>query len=141
MAESVVNDYDPMKVSVLINYVPVTGFADGTFVSITRNNQTWTTVSGASGEVVRSKTNDKTGIIEITLMQSSAFNATLKGYMLADEATNAGKFTIQIIDNNTGKEIIGATEGWCQQPPQIEYGKEQSERQWTIEVGKLLYVA
>lgn len=141
MAEATINDYDPMKVSVLVNYVPVTGFADGTFVSVNRNNPTWNTVSGASGEVVRSKSNDKTGTIEITLMQSSAFNSTMKGLMLADETSNAGKFTIQVIDNNTGKEIIGATEGWINQPPQIEYGKEQSERQWTITVGKLLYVA
>lgn len=141
MSEATVNDYDPMKVSVLVNYVPVTGFADGTFVSVNRNNPTWSTASGASGEVVRSKSNDKTGTIEITLMQSSAFNSTMKGLMLADETSNAGKFTIQVIDNNTGKEIIGATEGWINQPPQIEYGKEQSERQWTITVGKLLYVA
>ena len=132
-----VKDYDPKKVTVSLGGINAEGFADGTFVSISRNNQTWSTVSGASGEVSRSKSNDFSGTIELTLMQTSKTNDWLAAKLLADEGPdNAGKFAFGLIDAN-GTTIIGATECWVQQPPTVEYGKELGDRVWTLEAGNL----
>jgi hypothetical protein len=132
-----VKDYDPRKVTVSIGGINAEGFADGTFISVSRNNQTWTTVSGASGEVSRSKSNDFTGTIELTLLQTSKTNDFLTSKLIADEGPdNAGKFAFALIDAN-GTTLVGSTECWVQQPPTIEYGKELGDRVWTLEAANL----
>ena len=132
-------DYDPKKVTLNLGGHIAQGFADGTFITVARNNQTFNTVSGASGEVVRAKSNDLTGTFEITLMQSSLTNDWLSGKMLLDEAPDsAGKFSVGIIDGN-GTTILTATEAWVQQPPSTEYGKELGERAWTLEAGEIIF--
>jgi hypothetical protein len=130
-------DYDPKKVTINLGGHIAEGFADGTFVSVTRNNQTWQVASGASGEHARAKSNDRTGTVEITLMQTSKTNDYLTSKMLLDEGSdNAGKFAFGIIDAN-GATIVGAIEAWVQQPPTIEFGKELGDRAWTLEMGDL----
>ena len=128
-------DYDPNKVTINLGGHIAEGFADGTFVTVTRNNPTWQVASGASGEHARAKTNDRTGTAELTLMQTSKTNDWLTSKMLLDEGPdNAGKFTFGIIDAN-GSTVVAAVEGWVQQPPSTEFGKELGDRVWTIEFG------
>jgi hypothetical protein len=133
-------DYDPYKVAITINGQIVEGYADGTFISVSRNNQTWTVQSGASGEAARSKSNDRTGTVELTLMQTSAFNDVLSGLFFADETgtLNAGKFLFTLTDQN-GSTLLGADQMWVQQPPTVEYGKELGDRVWTLETGNLFF--
>jgi len=130
-------DYDPKKISVMVGSHTVEGLADGTFVTVSRNNQTWTVSSGAGGEHARSKSNDKSGTMELTLMATSATNDVLTGHMLADEKIgSSGKFTFNILDAH-GKTAVGTLEAWVQQPPSVEYGKELGDRVWTLESGEI----
>ena len=134
-----VKDYDPKKVTVNLGGHIAQGFADGTFVSASRNNQSFNLVSGASGEIARAKSQDKSGTLELTFMQTSETNDFLSGKMLADEGPlNAGKFAVSIIDAN-GSTVLAATECWVQQPPTVEFGKELGDRVWTLEAGELLF--
>lgn len=133
-------DYDPLKVAVSIDGQIVDGFADGTFISVSRNNQTWTVASGASGETARMKSNDRSGTVELTLMQTSAFNDILSDLLIADEGAEGGKFVFSLIDGNGAVNII-ADEMWVQQPPTVEFGKELGDRVWTLETGNLTYVS
>jgi len=134
-----VKDYDPKKVTINLGGHIAQGFADGSFVSISRNNQSFNLVSGAGGEVARAKSQDKSGTIELTLMQTSETNDFLSGKMIADEGpTSAGKFAFGLIDAN-GTTVVAATEVWVQQPPTVEYGKELGDRVWTLEAGELLF--
>jgi len=134
-------DYDPLKVAIHIAGQPVEGFADGTFITVTRNAQTWTNQTGAGGESARSKSNDKSGTVEITLMQTSATNDLLSGLFLADEnVSGSGKFGFTLSDEN-GTTNITSTDMWVQQPPSVEFGKELSDRVWTLETGNLIYAA
>lgn len=137
MATVKTKDYDPLKVSILLGSHIAGGFADGTFVTINRNNQAWSLVRGASGESARAKSNDKSGTFELTLMQTSITNDFLTSKMLLDEAPGSlGKFPVVITDAH-GLTVLAATEVWVQQPPSVEYGKEMSDRVWTLEAGDI----
>lgn len=142
-------DYDPLNVVITLDSHIVSGFADGTYITVTRNNQTWNTVAGASGEHARAKSNDRTGTVEITLMQTSITNDWLSNKLYADEMKgNTGKFKLSIIDGNgplddtnvLGQTTINALEAWVQQAPSVEFGKELSDRVWTIEAGDLEFI-
>lgn len=130
-------DYDPKKVTIALGAHVAEGFSDGTFISVSRNSQTWTVTSGASGEHARSKSNDRTATVELTLMQTSKTNDFLSAQMLLDEGpTNAGKFTFGMIDAN-GTTVLATVEMWVQQPPTVENAKELSDRTWTLECGDM----
>ncbi len=138
-------DYDANNVVITLGptlglgtSLTIEGFADGTFIAVNRNNPNWTLVSGASGETARSKSNDKTGTVELTLMQSSASNNILSGFLSGDEFNNGGKFSFRLEDH-ASETIITAGEMWIQQAPTVEFGKELGDRVWTLETGTLIY--
>ena len=71
-------------------------------------------------------------------MQSSASNAVLQGYALADEQSNAGLIPVLIKDAN-GSELCTAELAWCQKPSDKGFGKESGDRQWVFETGELIF--
>ena len=125
------------KVQSLLGGHTVAGYADGTFITVARNNQMFTLQSGASGETSRSKSNDFSGTIELQIMQTSLTNEWLQTKATLDEVSNGGKFAVGLIDGN-GTTVVTAVEAWVQQQPSTEFGKELSERTWIIETGELI---
>jgi hypothetical protein len=131
-------DYDPKAVTLNFGGHIAGGFAKGTFITVDRANDTWTQKVGASGESARSKSNDKSGTIEVVLMQTSLTNDYLSAQHALDEGpASSGKFPVGLVDRN-GTTIIGGVEGWVQKPPSTEYSDELSDRTWTIAIGELL---
>ena len=129
--------YSPDQVSVVIGDRPITGFADGTFISASRLNDTFTDAAGASGEVGRTKSNDKRGDVVLTLMQVSPDNDYLSGLATLDEATGKNPFNILIRDQN-GTTLLEAESAWIVKPSDVELSKEPSDRAWTIRCASLL---
>ena len=63
--------YDPSKVLVLIGVIPISGFADGSFVSVSRTSDAFTMEVGVEGVTTRVRSVDKSGTIRLTLSQTS----------------------------------------------------------------------
>lgn len=128
--------YDPSQVIVSINASGLSsnlsGFADGTFISVERAVETFSKVVGAGGEVARVKSADRSGTLTLTLMQTSNSNLILNALADADEQSGAGLFSIQIKDLTTGGDIQ-ATEAWIKGKPKVEFGKDLSNREWVFE--------
>lgn len=129
--------YDPNEVAIIVGGHVLGGFADGTFLTVERNSDTWAGVSGASGEYARAKSNDRSGTFTVTLMQSSLSNGVMQGFATADELANSGTFPVLVKDNN-GNDIFSGEICWIQKPSSAEYGKEITEREWIIETGELI---
>lgn len=127
--------YDPKQVIVIFKGVPIVGFADGTFVSITPAGDRYTKQVGADGEVARGKSNDYTSEVTITLMQTSISNDYLNSQMLADKLANAGKGPLQIKDM-LGTSLHFWKSAWVKTPPDGEFAKELSERAWVLDTGQ-----
>lgn len=126
-----VRTYDPKQVSVLIGGVPMSGFADGTFVSIERDEDTFSKVVGSDGVTSRAKTNNRNGTLTLTLAQTSPSNDVLEGIALLDENSNTGVVPVMVKDNS-GRSIHFSALGWVQKHPTAEFGKEVSNREWTV---------
>lgn len=131
-----VRTYDPKSVIITIGGVPISGFSDGTFLEVVRDEATWTKVVGADGYVTRGKTNNFTGTITLTLKQSSPSNDVLSGFMAADEVSNVGIVPI-LIKDLSGNSTYFAAQGWIQQFPTSTFGKEINDREWTIALADL----
>lgn len=130
-----VRTYDPKQVIITVGGVPMSGFSDGTFLEIDRNEPTWNMVVGADGLVTRGKTNNFSGTMTLTLKQSSPSNDVLSGFMAIDEASNAGVFPI-LVKDLSGNSIYFAGQAWVTQYANSTFGKDISDRQWTLSLAE-----
>jgi hypothetical protein len=131
-----VGDYDAKKVIVTFGGVPISGFADGTFVQVDPNAESFTKKVGADGEVVRAKTNDNTHTVAITLQQSSLSNQYLSTCKAADKLTGLGMKPLSITDLNGGT-LFFWPQAWVQTDPSWGFAKESTDRAWTFHTGQI----
>ena len=114
--------YDPKGLTVTVLAIAVTGFADGDFVSVTRDADTFSDNVGATGEVERAKTNDWRGTIKIVVMQTNKDTLTaLSTLAVLDEVSNGGIVPITV---QSWQDVHTAPECWLKKMPDAVYGKE-----------------
>lgn len=128
--------YNSADVTIIVNGIIISGFADGTFVTVERDEDAFTKQVGTDGEVTRSKSNNKTGSVTITLMQSSASNGDLTVMHALDELTGNGVGPFLMRDGS-GNSKYAAENAWIRKYPSAEYGREATGREWVIDVDKL----
>lgn len=128
--------YASDEVQIIVGGVPMSGLADGTFVSISRDEQAFTKVTGADGSTSRSKSANRAGAITITLKQTSPSNDVLSGFMIADEQGNNGVVPIMVKDTG-GRTLCYASAAWVQQAPDQDFAKEISNREWVMDCARI----
>ena len=128
-----VHSFDPKDVIIVIGGAPMQGFVDGEFVSFERTEDAFSTTAGADGDVTRVKSNNKIGILTLTLDQTSISNDILSAFAQLDEKSNAGIVPIIIKEINGTTTVFSGT-GWVMKMPVLNYGKETSPREWAITV-------
>lgn len=128
--------YDPKQISVIVGTRPMTGFADGSFVTVRQNSEAFTLQIGADGEGVRSKTNNNSGQIEIVLQQGSDENDFLSELAIADKLSNGGVVPV-LVKDNLGTSLHAAESAWVRKLPDSDYARETGSRTWLLETANL----
>ena len=128
--------FDPSQVIITWGAILFSGYADGSFVKVTRNSDTFKTTVGADGTVARTRSADKSGNVEIDLMQSSATNDLISAQAAADELTGAAAAPLQIKDL-MGRTLVIAKLAWVRKPADVEFGKELGSRKWVFDCDRL----
>jgi hypothetical protein len=128
--------YDPKKIHFSFAGSILTGYAPDTFLEVERDEDAYTKQVGATGEVVRSRNNNRGGKITLTLMADSASNDILSAIAAADEVGNAGVAPVLGEDAN-GTTLFSGANAWIQKMPKVERGKEAGTVQWAFDVAEL----
>jgi hypothetical protein len=130
--------YDSNRVQVSFAGVPVQGYADGDFLTITPETDAFTSVVGTDGTVSRSKSNDRRATIEITLMNTSLTNDLFSAIFIGDLEANggAGVGAFLVVDLS-GASLYSAGNCWITKAPDVTYGREANERTWMLQCDKL----
>lgn len=131
-----VSTFDPKSVVISIGGVPISGFADGTFVSITTDTQQFTKVVGADGFTTRVKSNNYGGTLTLSLAQTSPSNDVLSGLLALDRLSNQGLFPL-LIKDMSGNTVVFSESAWIQQFPDITFGNEMNNRDWVIDMAEM----
>lgn len=129
--------YDANSCILTVGAIPILGLADGNAISIERNSDTFTPYVGITGEESRSKTNDRSGLAKITLMQTSPSNDYLSSLAIQDEAANAGIRAFYFKDL-AGSTLYIAKQCYVMRPAAATFGKEVQTREWNIRLVDLL---
>lgn len=132
-------DYAADEVDVLFAGVPLTGYADGEFVTIEFTTDAFTSTVGSDGEVVRNRSNDYRATITVKLLQSSSSNDLLSAIYESDRlARNGAGVGALMIKDNQGRAIYTASEAWIRKHPDISFDREATSREWVIEAAELI---
>ena len=131
-----VKTYNPADVTIVVAGVPISGFADGTFINAARDNPSFTNGSGADGEGWRAKSNDKTATVTLTLLQTSEANDLLSALSALDEASGDGVGPL-LIKDNSGRTLLAAETCWLEKPADSEFAREVSNREWVVKTDSL----
>jgi structural protein KPP10_ORF10 len=110
------------------------GYADGEFIRIVQNAESFTAIEGTDGTVTRSKTNRRLCTITIRVMQSnSATNGFLSAMLLLDEgAPNGAGIGTFFVKDLQGTTLFEAQYCWVVKPPDQSFDREAKEREWQL---------
>lgn len=130
--------YQPKLVAVSVNGLVLSGYADGTFVTVERAEDSWAKVVGADGTVTRSRNPDISGSVTLTLKGSSPSNDVLTALLSKDEIDGSGVFAV-IVKDNSGTTLC-AGRGWIRRPPNVEFAVEVGNREWAFDLSELTMI-
>ena len=120
-----VTNYDPRKVSVVVDGRIVTGFADSSMITIARSEDIVSTSEGTQGDVVYSESANRSGTLTMSLQSTSASLVWLKNIaksrkeisvVITDasqtpaEVTNASRCRITRIPDNKKEKTAGSVD-------------------------------
>ena len=135
MANLSVKTYDPKMIVITFGAVPISGYAEGTFVRVNRSGDAFSKSKGAGGDVERVNRNQGDFEVSVTLQQTSSSNSELSAILAADQVSNAGVFPLTIKDLLTDKVLFFAPQAWIRKDPEWEDGDELNSREWTFDTG------
>lgn len=128
--------FNPRQVTVTFMSVLLKGYADGVFIKVERDEDSYTKVVGAAGDGARVKNLNRAGKVTLTLLQTSLSNDVLSGAQQLDELSGTGHGALLIKDLN-GASLAIATEAWVMKPAAIEMAKEIQHREWVFDTLEL----
>ena len=131
-----VKTYDPKNVSISLNGIPLNGFADGTFLTVEREEDAFNKTVGSDGIVSRAKSNNRSGMATLTLSQTSPSNDVLSSIALADELDNAGVGSF-VVKDQLGTTKVFAGTAWVRKIASPSFGKEIENREWVIDLAQV----
>ncbi len=131
-------NYSAEQVKVLVNGVPIEGFANGDdVIAIEYNTDLIETDTGADGHSIRSVSADNSGMITLKLLYTSPSTDYLQEFLDADPRVGADVFNIQVVDLNTGSQWFGDVAYISNRPPVSMGGKAPESRDFVIKTGDL----
>ena len=125
-------NYVPESVQCLIaGFIPITGFVDGTFISVDKDEMPYSSVRMPDGTIARKYNNSQTYTITITLHNGAETNNLLTKMWQVDEITQRGKFPL-LIKDQSGSDLLFSTESWIEGIPSLTKSNAIDSRVWVI---------
>lgn len=124
--------YSPKLVIISFLGVNLTGFADGTFLTIAKNDDAMKLKVGADGESAVAISADESGKVTVTLLNTSPSND-----FLSLQANLRARGPLQAKDLS-GRMLSGTDDAWVSKVADVNKSKEIETTTWQFESGKLL---
>lgn len=123
--------YSPEDINCLAFGIPLGGFADGTFITISKDKVPYGATETADGQVARLYTNSQTYTISLTFHRGSTSNDILTKLWQLDEFSQVGKFPLFIKDLS-GTDLFFSTNTWIEGIPNMVQSTNFDTRTWIL---------
>lgn len=123
--------YVPQEVDALFGGIGLNGFSDGSMIVITPNEDAMTLNVGADGEATVVVNANQSFGIRVTLQQASPINDYLSSiWALNRKGVGFRPFMLR---DRRGTTFFSAPYTWVKKLPELQYNKEQQNREWELE--------
>ncbi len=123
----------PVDTQILIaGFHQITGYPDGTIVSIKKDASPFVTTRTLDGEVARTYRNDQTYTMSLSITQSSPSNDILMKFYELDSFIQNALFPVFIKDLK-GTTLFMSGESWIKELPPITISNGMDVRTWEIQ--------
>lgn len=138
MAAELIGTYKGDQVFVSVGPVLISGFSDGDAISVKRATGLYSTKVGVDGSVARIRSANKSGSIEIKLLQTSSVNDELSKLFYVDNFNEDGSpvLPISVTDGN-GTTLCSAGQAWLKAVPELTFSDSISVRTWAFDCADL----
>lgn len=132
-------NFDPRNCILMYGGALIDDYAPDTFIEIEFNSPRYNTAVGATGKGIRSKRNDKSAVVRVSLLPGGISNLQFQAAAAADDSSNAGALPLKISDLGTGRSwtAVGA---WVRAEPGASLQSEAQPQVWELETDELLAV-
>ena len=131
-----VKTLDPKEISIIVASHIVTGYADGTFVTIEYDEDAFSFTGGADGLGTRVKNANRSGKVTIIIQQSSPTNAYFSGLAIADQVDSKGLVPI-LVKDASGQDTSFCETAWIEKMPNASNSKDVENREWVFRTDNL----
>lgn len=126
MSRNSPNTYDPGRIIVSVNGIAITGFAEDSILTLAPLGENNRLVVGADGELARSIDRNKAWTLTLSLLQTAGSNDVLS------LLSASGAYFLCVVQDASGRTLFTEDEAFCGQEPDVSFGAEIGEREWTI---------
>ncbi len=124
--------YTPEEVYVVIaGILNADGFAEGTFINVSKDDAPYRSRTTADGVTVRLYRNSQTYTVELTFHIGSTSNDFLTKLWQLDEITQRGKFPL-LIKDGSGSDLFFSATSWIEGLPTMVKSTNFDTRTWRI---------
>lgn len=124
-------NYCPDDVNCLAFGIPLNGFAEGTFITVSKDKVPFGTTETADGMNARLYTSSQTYTIQLTFHRGSTSNDILTKLWQLDELTQRAKFPLFIKDLS-GTDLFFSTNTWIESPSSMVQSTTFDYRTWIL---------
>jgi hypothetical protein len=136
-----IKTYAPQEVRISWAGLPLTGFADGEFVTITPNSDLTDEVVGAQGDLALTKIANWTGTVTITLLQNAETNLYLSNiYAAQQRAADVVRENLTIVDPS-GSTLYECRDAHLKTAAPVTLSDGQNAKSWVFFVGNMIPVS
>lgn len=132
-----VKAYDPAAYIVTLAGFELKGYGPSSKIVGTFPEK-YTVVVGLDGEVGRTKTNNKTSLWKLSLLQTSVSNRSLMNIFLNDDGSLAGTVVPYFMKNLNGDTLVMAASAWIVGEPEFNLAGEVGVNEWSIQCGETI---
>lgn len=134
--KTILATYSPEDVIISVaGFLPIEGYAEGTFVSISKDTPYFDTKESSDGVVSRVARKSGLYTVQLTLMGTSETNNILTRLALLDNNTRIAKFPL-IIKDTLGSTLLFSTSSWIETNPVTDFSVAVDSRVWSIKCAK-----
>lgn len=121
--------YDPKNVKLYLGGVRAYGFAPDTKITVSRNSDNIMTMTGTDGEASAALSRDRSGVLTLSLQNTSGYNDYLSAWQKQADATGLVWFPI-LLEGSQGPTIASFAN--IQRQPDLTYGSEIGTLEWEL---------
>lgn len=139
MAKNTLAHYSPERVTVLLGgAVQISGFVDGTFITVSKDSAMYSTKESADGKPTRTFKKSSIFNVSLTLASTSDSNQLLTYTSGLDTLTQMGKFPL-IIKDQLGGTLLFSLTSWIESLPDSDFSTTIDGRTWEIKCSQAVF--